>query len=69
MNLFRAATVAFAAVLMGCSSQQLYSAGQASQRNECNRLVDVQERQRCIAHANLPHDVYQQQGDQAKQRP
>lgn len=46
---------------VGCSSRQLYGAGQAWQRNECQRLADVQERQRCLAKADTSYEAYRRQ--------
>jgi len=45
----------------GCSTQQLYGTGQAWQRNECQRLVDQYERERCLTNANTSYDTYQKQ--------
>lgn len=51
-----------AAGLVGCSSQQLYAAGQASQRTDCNRLIVTQDRQKCMAGANtsFEHEAIRQ---------
>ena len=49
-----------------CSSQQAYSTGQAMQRNECNKNIDFQDRQRCVEKANMSHDTYQRQAEAAK---
>jgi hypothetical protein len=54
-------------VAAGCSSQQSYGTGQAWQRNECNKINDTQDRQRCMARANESHDSYQKQLDALKQ--
>ena len=57
----------FAAIAaVACSSQQLYASGQAQQRNECDKLVDFQERQRCMARANTSYETYQRQTEEAK---
>lgn len=53
-------------VLSACSSQQLYGAGQSMQRNECNKLTDMQERQRCMAAASLPQDRYERESEAAR---
>jgi hypothetical protein len=50
----------------GCSSQQAYSTGQAMQRNECNKINDFQDRQRCMEKANMSHDAYQRQAEAAR---
>jgi len=49
-----------------CSSQQTYATGQTWQRNECNKIIDMQERQRCVAKANESYDTYQKQVDDLK---
>ena len=46
--------------LAGCSSRQLYGAGQEWQRNECRHLP-TQEQDRCLAGTRLSHDDYQRQ--------
>ncbi len=54
------------AVLVGCSSQQLYSSGQSWQRQECHKLPDVAERNRCMASASTSFDDYQRQAAAAR---
>jgi len=49
------------AITLGCSTQQLYGTGQAWQRNECQRLVDQYERERCLTNANTSYESYQKQ--------
>jgi len=57
----------FAAIAAtACSSQQLYASGQAQQRNECDKIVDFQERQKCMARANTSYETYQRQTEEAK---
>lgn len=52
---------------LGCSSQQLYGTGQAMQRNECNKLADLAERQRCMEAVNRSHDSYEREAAAARQ--
>lgn len=55
---------AMAALLLtgtGCTTQQLYNTGQAWQRNECNRLMDQQERSRCLSSTSTSYEAYKQQ--------
>jgi hypothetical protein len=52
-----------------CSSPQAYGTGQAWQRNECNKIIDAQERQRCMANANVSYETYQRQQDELKKAP
>ena len=60
-----AAAVATAAltVATGRATQQLYSTGQAWQRNQCIQLVDQQERERCLANAGASYETYKKQSD------
>lgn len=52
--------------LSGCSSQQIYNSGQAWQRNECNKIIDGQERSRCLANSNTSYEDYKRQTQEAK---
>ena len=54
------------ALVTACSSQQTYATGQTWQRNECNKIIDTQERQRCLARANDSYETYQKQVDDMK---
>jgi hypothetical protein len=61
-----AASVSAALLMQACSSQQLYGTGQEMQRNECRKIVDMQEQRRCMANANVSHDEYKRQSEAAK---
>lgn len=61
-----ATTVSVVVLLQACSSQQLYATGQEMQRNECRKIVDMQEQRRCMANANVSHDDYKRQAEAAK---
>lgn len=60
---------ALAAGLAACSSQQLYSAGQAWQRAECHKLNDAQERSRCLGSSATSYEQYQRESKAATSRP
>ena len=45
----------------GCSSEQAYSAGQNWQRNQCARIPDRAEYDRCMADANRSYDTYKRE--------
>ncbi len=68
----RTAAPALAALLMvacgvsACSSMQAYGAGQAWQRQECNKLPDAAERSRCMASASTSYEDYRRQAEAAK---
>lgn len=48
----------------GCSSEQYYATGQSLQRSACNRLIDRQERQRCLSKADVPYETYRHDSDE-----
>jgi hypothetical protein len=58
--------VLLVAAVQGCSSQQAYGAGQAWQRQECNKINDTQERSRCMASASTSYQDYKRQAEAAK---
>lgn len=49
--------------ISGCTAQQLYSTGQSWQRNECYRMLDQLERERCLSSVNMPYETYKKQSD------
>jgi hypothetical protein len=61
----RTVIACLAAILLGalsaCSSQQLYASGQGYQRNQCERLPDMGERQRCLEKANMSYEEYKKE--------
>lgn len=48
----------------GCTAQQAYETGQAWQRNKCDRIVDIEERRRCLEAADVPYDRYRRQTEE-----
>ncbi|HEY9193633.1 MAG TPA: hypothetical protein VIO81_12235 [Methyloversatilis sp.] len=48
----------------GCSARQAYETGQAWQRNHCDRIVDFEERRRCLEAADVPYDSYRRQTEE-----
>jgi len=67
MHWLRISLIALAAIFCAaCSSAQLYGAGQAWQKAECNKIDDREERGRCMANANQPLDRYQRERDAAQ---
>ncbi len=45
-------------VFSGCSSDQLYAAGRATQRNQCEHMPDQNQRESCLRDAGMSHDEY-----------
>ena len=59
-RIFLGALVTAALPMLGCSSQQWYTAGQQWQHNECRRLPVV-EQDRCLKSNAMRYDEYQKQ--------
>lgn len=56
-----------AAMMLGaCSSQQIYDSGQAWQRNECQKLADKAERDRCLASNKDSFETYKKKSESTK---
>lgn len=55
--------IAFLIVLgaAGCTAQQRYATSQNYQRNQCERLPDVGERQRCLEKENMSYEEYKKE--------
>jgi len=54
---------AIAIAASGCTTRQTYNAMQAWQRNECNRIVEQSEHERCLARTTTSYEDYQRQTD------
>ncbi|MDR4519068.1 MAG: hypothetical protein R3E36_00350 [Nitrosomonas sp.] len=46
---------------VGCTARQLYTTGQAWQQHECGRMIDQQDRERCLVNANTSYEAYTRQ--------
>ena len=58
------AALAMSCVLSsGCTSQQLYGAGQEYQRNQCLHMPDKAESDRCLSKMDTSYDDYRRQRD------
>jgi hypothetical protein len=53
--------VAGACCMSGCSWHQAYDMAQGWQRNACFRIMDAQERDRCVAGTGMAYEDYQRQ--------
>lgn len=47
--------------LSACTSQQMYESGKGYQRNQCERLPDMGERQRCLEKASMSYEEYRKE--------
>ena len=54
-------TLIAGALLMACSSEQLYATGRNAQRAECLKRADMAERDRCLKDAELPYETYRRE--------
>lgn len=61
-----ALAMAAALALSGCSSRQMYGAGQSWQRNECFKIHDVQDRSRCLSSSSMPLQAYEREAEAAR---
>ena len=52
--------------LTACSTQQGYASAQAWRRNQCSKIVDAQERIRCLREADASYDSYREEADRLK---
>ena len=58
---FRVLLCLAACALSACTAEQAYHAGQTWQQNECNKLADKQERDRCVDRAGGSYESYKRQ--------
>jgi hypothetical protein len=60
--------IAFASIvgLSGCSSQQLYATGQEWKKNQCNKIIDMQERNRCMSSTDTSYEDYKRQSEEVR---
>lgn len=56
LSLWIALAISLAAT--GCTSKQVYDTGQGWQRRECNKIVDQNERNRCMNDVNTTYEDY-----------
>jgi hypothetical protein len=47
--------------LTGCSNREVYNSLQGAKQNECNKIVDDNQRQHCFEEANRNYDRYQRE--------
>jgi hypothetical protein len=57
-----------ALAMAGCTTKTAYLSTQDAQRDACDRIADMPERQHCRAKANTSYEDYQQQREAAKTR-
>ncbi|HSB95765.1 MAG TPA: hypothetical protein VLC91_04930 [Spongiibacteraceae bacterium] len=48
-------------LIMGCSNREVYDSLQGAKQNECNKIVDNNERQRCFDDAGKSYDRYRRE--------
>jgi uncharacterized protein YxeA len=50
-------------LLNACSSQQAFNAASTWQRNECNKITESTQRQKCMDGVNTSYDDYKRQSE------
>jgi len=65
---WRLAVCVLALLACGCSSRQVYDSAWGWRRNECQKIVNDDERARCLEAANASYDKYRKEQDEAVQR-
>ena len=62
-------TLSLVLCLAGCSSQLLYATGQGWQKQECQRVLEREQRTRCEQSAATSYERYQAETAAAKKPP
>jgi len=62
-TLFLLHLVATTLVVLGCASPTAYYAGQSWQKQQCFKIDDPQQRQRCLKSASTSYEDYQREVD------
>jgi hypothetical protein len=65
MSRFAIAFLIVLGAVSACTPQQRYATGQNYQRNQCERLPDMGERQRCLEKANMSYEEYRKESQAA----
>ena len=52
--------------LAACSAPQVWQTGQAWQQNQCQRVVDADERSRCLKDASGSYEDYRREAERVK---
>jgi len=58
---FAVSTTFVLTLLCACTAEQMYGSGQAWQRNQCSRMPDKADADRCAAGTNTTYDTYKRQ--------
>jgi uncharacterized membrane protein len=61
-----AALLALGCLAGGCSSEQVYNAAAGWRRNECYKMADLAQRDRCLAEADRPYGAYRAATDASR---
>ena len=65
---FTHVAILVSSLMAGCTSQQLYNAGQSWQRNWCYRMIEQTDRERCLSKTNMSYEDYKRQTDDSKKQ-
>ena len=53
-------------LMSACTAEQAYYAGQTWQQNECNKIADSYERERCLGRTGDSYESYRRQTEEMK---
>ncbi len=53
----------------GCTAKQVYESAQGLRLNECNKIVNQDERAQCVETANTSYEKYKRDRDEAIKKP
>lgn len=59
--IFASIALLIAWAISGCTAQQVYGTGQAWQRNQCSKLPDKADFDRCMSKTNTSYESYKQE--------
>ena len=57
-----------ALVLPGCTAERAYGSAQMYQQNQCSRIPDKAEFDRCMSRASTPYDSYKNQNESGQKQ-
>jgi len=54
--------------LPACTAERVYGSAQAWQQNQCHKIPDKAEFDRCMSKANTPYDSYKRQTESGRKQ-
>lgn len=57
------ALILLALAAAGCTSERLYATGRSTQRNQCERMPNQYDREKCLRDADMSQDEYKREAE------